>query len=261
MGSEWLGLNGRTALITGGAQGIGYAIARAFLEAGCRIVVLDCKPSTNETISALRLGIADAPDAQTYVVDVRDREALERVRDELVAINMRLDIIVPNAGINARMPALDFPPETIREILETNLFGVISTLQVFVPLILGRDGARVIVNSSCAAIYGMVHRAPYIATKAGLSGLVRSLALEWGPHGVTVNAVGPGVIRTPLTEAYIQEHPDRAEAAVSNTALRRLGTPEDVADVVLFLASRAASFITGQTIYVDGGLTAGSDWW
>ena len=149
----------------------------------------------------------------------------------------------------------------MREIVETNLVGVISTLQVFVPLIMGRGEARVVITSSAIAVYGMVLRAPYTATKAGLSGLVRSLAIEWGPNGVTVNAVGPGVIRTPLTEAYMEQFPEKTRAAITNSALRRIGTPEEVADVVVFLASRASRFITGQTIYVDGGLSAGGDWW
>jgi NAD(P)-dependent dehydrogenase (short-subunit alcohol dehydrogenase family) len=91
--------------------------------------------------------------------------------------------------------------------------------------------------------------------------MVRALAIEWGPHGVNVNAVGPGVIETPLTRAYMEQYPERVEAAIANTPLRRIGLPEDVADVVLFLASDAARFITGQTIYVDGGISAGSSWW
>ena len=104
-------------------------------------------------------------------------------------------------------------------------------------------------------------RAAYTATKAGLSGLVRALAIEWGPKGSTVNAVGPGIIETPLTRAYMDQFPERVKASIENTPLRRLGTPEDVADVVAFLASDAARFITGQTVFVDGGLSAGSAWW
>ncbi|TMJ11080.1 MAG: SDR family oxidoreductase [Bacillati bacterium ANGP1] len=179
----------------------------------------------------------------------------------LLAEGRRLDIVIPNAGVNTRLLALEVPADVVREIVETNLVGVISTLQVFVPLIMGRGEARVVITSSAIAVYGMVLRAPYTATKAGLSGLVRSLAIEWGPNGVTVNAVGPGVIRTPLTEAYMEQFPEKTRAAITNSALRRIGTPEEVADVVVFLASRASRFITGQTIYVDGGLSAGGDWW
>jgi NAD(P)-dependent dehydrogenase (short-subunit alcohol dehydrogenase family) len=118
-----------------------------------------------------------------------------------------------------------------------------------------------VVTSSFAAIHGLDVRAAYTATKAGLSGLVRSLAIEWGPKGVTVNAIGPGIIETPLTRAYMDQHPERVAATIENTPLRRIGTPEDVADVVAFLASDGARFITGQTVYVDGGISAGSAWW
>ena len=261
MRNSWLGLNGRTALITGGARGIGHAIARRFLEAGSQIIVIDRNRETAEIVKSLRAEIADPPNAWSFVADVRDRTALDRIRDWLIAEDIPLDIVIPNAGVNTRLPALDVPADTVREIVETNLVGVISTLQVFVPLIMGRGEARVVITSSAIAVYGMVLRAPYTATKAGLSGLVRSLAVEWGPNGVTVNAVGPGVIRTPLTEAYMEQFPEKTRAAVTNSPLRRIGTPEEVADVVVFLASRASRFITGQTIYVDGGLSAGGDWW
>jgi NAD(P)-dependent dehydrogenase (short-subunit alcohol dehydrogenase family) len=135
------------------------------------------------------------------------------------------------------------------------------TCQVFGPLLFARPGGRVVVTGSLSGIHGMNLRAAYAATKAGVSGLVRSLAVEWGPHGVTVNAVGPGIIKTPLTMAYMEQHPERVTATIEHTPLRRLGEPEDVADVVVFLASEQARFITGQTIYVDGGISAGSSWW
>ena len=259
--NSWLGLNGRTALITGGAQGIGHAIARRFLEAGSQIIVVDKNRATQDIVESLRAEIADPPNAWSFVADVRDRNALEGIRDRLIAEGRRLDIVIPNAGVNTRLLALEVPADVVREIVETNLVGVISTLQVFVPLIMGRAEARVVITSSVIAVHGMTLRAPYTATKAGLSGLVRSLAVEWGPKGVTVNAVGPGVIRTPLTEAYMEQFPEKTRAAIANSALRRIGTPEEVADVVVFLASKASRFITGQTIYVDGGLSAGGDWW
>jgi NAD(P)-dependent dehydrogenase (short-subunit alcohol dehydrogenase family) len=189
--------------------------------------------------------------------DVRDRRDLERVRDSLDS----LDILVPNAGVNTRIEAAGLDDGSLRDILDTNLYGVFVTCQVMAPLLLRRPGGRCVVTSSISAVHGQRLRAAYCGTKAGLSGLVRALAVEWGPLGCTVNAVGPGVIRTPLTQAYMDDNPDRVEAAIAHTPLRRLGEPEDVAGVVTFLASDAAGFITGQTIFVDGGLTAGSDWW
>jgi NAD(P)-dependent dehydrogenase (short-subunit alcohol dehydrogenase family) len=249
-----LNLEGRSALVTGGTRGIGLAITRALRRDGARVTAVS---HSTEQVAKFRREFAEDPLVDADVIDVRDRSQLEGLRDRIDS----LDILVPNAGVNTRVKALDLPDESLRDMLETNLYGAFVTCQVFAPLLLKKPGGRVVVTSSAIAIHGMDVRAAYTATKAGLTGLVRSLAIEWGPMGTTVNAVGPGVIQTALTQAYIDENPVRAQAAVDNTPLRRLGTPEDVADVVAFLASDAARFITGQTIYVDGGITAGSSWW
>jgi NAD(P)-dependent dehydrogenase (short-subunit alcohol dehydrogenase family) len=246
--------DGRTALVTGGTRGIGLAIVRALRREGARVIAIG---KSREQIEAFQSEFAEDPLASAELADVRERGALEAIRDRLT----RLDILIPNAGVNTRVKALDLPDESLREMLETNLYGVFVTCQVFAPLLFARQGGRVVITSSVSAIHGMDLRAAYTATKAGLSGLVRSLAIEWGPRGVTVNAVGPGIIETPLTKAYMDRYPERVQAAIDNTPLRRIGTPEDVADVVLFLASDAARFVTGQTVFVDGGLSAGSAWW
>jgi len=247
-------LEGKTALVTGGTRGIGLAIVRALRRDGARVIAVG---KSKEQIEAFRKEFSRDSLASAELADVRDPDALKAVRDGLE----RLDILVPNAGVNTRVKALDLEDEALREMLQTNLYGVFVTCQVFGPLLVARPGGRVVVTSSLAAIHGMDVRAAYAATKAGLSGLVRSLAIEWGPRGVTVNAVGPGIIETPLTRAYMDEYPERVAAAIANTPLGRVGTPEDVADVVAFLASDGARFISGQTIYVDGGVSAGSSWW
>ncbi len=213
--------------------------------------------NAEDQLTAVRAEFAGDEGFSAELADVRDRAALENLRDRVG----ELDILVPNAGINTRGKALDLGDAQLRDMIDTNLYGVFVTSQVFAPALFDRPHSRVVVTSSAVAIHGMDVRAAYTATKAGLSGLVRSLAIEWGPLGVTVNAVGPGIIRTPLTQAYMDEFPERATATVENTPLRRLGTPEDVADVVAFLASDDARFITGQTLFVDGGITAGSAWW
>jgi NAD(P)-dependent dehydrogenase (short-subunit alcohol dehydrogenase family) len=247
-------LEGRTALVTGGTRGIGLAITRALRRDGAQVTAVG---NSKEQIEAFRKEFSEDPLANAEFADVRDTDALAAVRDGLKG----LDILIPNAGVNTRVKALDLEDEALWEMLHTNLYGVFVTCQVFGPLLFARPGGRVVVTSSLAAIHGMDLRAAYTATKAGLSGLVRSLAIEWGPRGVTVNAVGPGIIETPLTRAYMDQHPERVTATIENTPLRRIGTPEDVADVVAFLASDGARFITGQTIYVDGGVSAGSSWW
>lgn len=249
-----MSLEGRTALVTGGTRGIGLAITRALRRDGARVFAIG---KAKDQIEAFRREFSEDPLATVEQADVRDRGMLEALRDRLPG----LDILVPNAGVNTRVQALELEEAPLREMFDTNLYGVFLTCQVFGPLLFSRPGGRVVVTSSLSAIHGMNLRAAYGATKAGVSGLVRSLAIEWGPRGVTVNAVGPGIIKTPLTMAYMEQHPERVAATIENTPLRRLGEPEDVADVVAFLASDGARFITGQTIYVDGGVSAGSSWW
>lgn len=249
-----MSLEGKKALVTGGTRGIGLAIVRALRREGAQVTALS---KAKEQIDAFQKEFGEDPLAIAELADVRDADALKAVRERLDG----LDILVPNAGVNTRVKALDLEDQALREMLDTNLYGAFITCQVFGPLLFERPGGRVIVTSSLAAMHGMDVRAAYTATKAGLSGLVRSLAIEWGPKGVTVNAVGPGIIETPLTRAYMDKHPERVAATIENTPLRRIGTPEDVADVVAFLASDGARFISGQTIYVDGGVSAGSAWW
>lgn len=247
-------LQGRRALVTGGTSGIGLAIVRALRREGAQVVTCSQLP---DKVAETRELFADDPEVRVEVADVRRRDDLARLRETLDG----LDILVPNAGTNVRTRALDLGDDDLRLMLETNLYGAYVTCQEFAPLLLRRPGGRVVVTSSISSVHGFNVRAAYTATKAGLSGLVRSLAVEWGPEGTTVNAVGPGIIRTPLTQAYMTRYPERERAVVANTPLRRVGEPEDVADVVAFLASDAARFITGQTIMIDGGISAGSEWW
>jgi len=247
-------LEGRTALVTGGTRGIGLAIVRALRRDGARVIAIG---KAKDQVEAFRKEFNEDSLASVEMADVRDSDALKAVRDRLG----NLDILIPNAGVNTRIQALELEDEALWDVIHTNLYGVFVTCQVFGPLLFARPGGRVVVTSSLSAIHGMNLRAAYAATKAGVSGLVRSLAVEWGPKGVNVNAVGPGIIKTPLTMAYMEKFPERVAATIEHTPLRRLGTPEDVADVVAFLASDGARFITGQTVYVDGGISAGSSWW
>ena len=249
-----MSLEGRTALVTGGTRGIGLAIVRALRRDGARVIAIG---KAKDQVEAFRKEFNEDSLASVEMADVRDSDALKAVRDRLG----NLDILIPNAGVNTRIQALELEDEALWEMIHTNLYGVFVTCQVFGPLLFARPGGRVVVTSSLSAIHGMNLRAAYAATKAGVSGLVRSLAVEWGPKGVNVNAVGPGIIKTPLTMAYMEKFPERVAATIEHTPLRRLGTPEDVADVVAFLASDGARFITGQTVYVDGGISAGRSWW
>jgi NAD(P)-dependent dehydrogenase (short-subunit alcohol dehydrogenase family) len=248
-------------LVTGGTSGIGLAIAMRFAEQGMKVLVLSRRGATDTSQldhEVRRLGV-DPP--RVMKADVAQRAQLVAVADELAEAGLELRTVVASAGTNVRQLALEVSDEAIRTMIDVNLYGLFQTFQVFAPLALARPGARFIAISSVNAIHGMRLRAPYSATKAGVSGLVRALAVEWGPMGATVNAIAPGVIQTPLTQAYMDEHPDRARAVIDHTPVGRLGHVDDVVGAAEFLASPASSFLTGQTIVVDGGLSAGSSWW
>jgi NAD(P)-dependent dehydrogenase (short-subunit alcohol dehydrogenase family) len=227
---------------------------RALHRVGASVVAIG---RCEEHASDLRAEFGDDPRVRIELADVRDRARLERVRDTLGALH----ILVPNAGVATRVEALDLEDSALRAMIDTNYYGVFITCQVFGPLLLDRPGGRCVMTSSVSAIHGQKLRAAYCGTKGGVSALARALAVEWGPHGTTVNAVAPGIIRTPLIESYAQANPDKVQAGLAHTPLRRLGEPEDVADVVLFFVSDAARYVTGQTLVVDGGMTMGSDWW
>lgn len=255
-GPEEHQLTGQRAVVTGASSGIGLAIARALSNAGAAVTALsrtDIGPRDREGFKG---------NTPTFIrADVRDSADLEAARDRFAATGPRLDVLVVNAGVNVRKPFLAYDEEEIRLVLDTNLYGAILTLRAFGELVTVRPGGRVVIVSSVAAIHGYVSRGPYVASKGGLAALTRSLALEWGPFGTTVNAVGPGLIRTSLTDKYMQEHPEKLKAGLEHTPIGRIGEPEDVASVVMFFASPSAGFVTGQLLLVDGGLTAGSSWW
>jgi NAD(P)-dependent dehydrogenase (short-subunit alcohol dehydrogenase family) len=247
-------LDNKTALVTGGTRGIGLAITRALHREGATVVAIS---RHEDQVTALREEFAGDPRMRVEVADVRDRASLELLRDSLD----RLDILIPNAGVATRIEALDLDDESLQTMIDTNYYGVFITCQVFGALLLRRPGGRVVMTSSISALHGQKLRAAYCGTKGAVSALARALAVEWGPLGTTVNAVAPGIIRTPLIQAYSDANPAKVEAGIAHTPLRRLGETDDVADVVLFFASDAARFVTGQTLVVDGGMTMGSDWW
>src|ERR1039458_2419825 len=238
-------LDGTTALITGGSRGIGRAICLRLAKEGAAIVLHhnQKRAAAEETASSI------GAEVKLCFPDLGSIEEIETMFVELG--HLRLDFLINNAGIWKGTPLGSSPAELIDELLATNLKGPFCVTQCALPLL--KDGGRIINISSVAGRIGVAGgRSLYGATKAAIDSLTRNWALELGPRRILVNAVAPGYVTTDMTADYFSD-PPTLERAVTRHALGRLGTPEDVADVVAFLCSEDARFITGQRINVSGG--------
>lgn len=239
-------LAGKAAVVTGGGRGIGRAVAELFAAEGAAVVVWELAQPGERWWEA-------SGDAITVeAVDVADGAAVAVAAGRAAAGFGGVDVLVNNAGVNlAQQPHLDeLTLEELQHLLDVNLKGAVSCAQALLPAMAGRRG-RIINVSSILAAQGFPGHAAYAASKAALEGLTRVWARELGPRGITVNAVAPGFIDTEMNAGL---QPDLRRGVVGRTALRRLGTPEDVARVCLFLASADAAFVTGACLPVDGGL-------
>jgi 3-oxoacyl-[acyl-carrier protein] reductase len=246
-------LEGRTALVTGGSRGIGRAVVETLARAGARVAFV--YQSNAQAAEGLVADLAELKlTAAAHQADVRDKEAADSLVGKLVEEWGRLDILVNNAGIIRDGLLATMSADQWRDVLETNLTSVFNFCQAVTrPMMSARYG-RIVNMSSVAAEFGNKGQANYAASKGGVEGFTRCLAKELASRGVTVNAVAPGFIETDMTAAVR----NAAEAEIKKAIpARRLGKPDDVAQAVLFLAGESASYITGQVLKVDGGLTLG----
>ncbi len=251
----------RGLFVTGGTSGIGLAIAVRLAATHAPVFLMSRQASSSGDEVATAFAERGLPSPNLLDGDVADRPRMLEIRDRLVGDGVDIGTVVASAGIAVRSLALEVADEDVRAMIDTNLYGLFLTFQTLASLVLAGPEGRFIAVSSLSAVHGQRLRAVYAATKAGVSGLVRGLATEWSPMGATVNAIGPGLLKTPLTSAYMDAHPERAQAALDHILVGRLGKLQDVAHAAEFLASPESSFVTGQTILVDGGVSAGSDWW
>lgn len=247
---------GKTAVITGGARGIGRAVADVFVEAGARVILLDRDQAA--TAQALQDLNAERPgSAGAFDLDVSSKADVEAVADRIAEAYGTPDILINNAGIVSNAAAASVEPEDWQSVINVNLNGTFFCMQAFGNRMLARKSG-VIVNIS--SVCGQVAAHPqsqvaYDASKAGINHLTKSLAVEWAPHGVRVNAVAPGYVTTEMTLAG-RSNQMCHKTWLRMTPLGRLAEPREIANAVLFLASDASSFMVGTVLMVDGGYTA-----
>lgn len=253
MSSQQLNLDGKVAVITGGTSGIGRALSLGLAQAGADVIAtarrrqqVDETAAEIENLGRRTLRIAS---------DVCDRSTLEALAAATLVHFGKIDILINCAGRIKRTPTLTMPEDEWTAILDTNLTGTLRACQVFGKAMLERGYGRIVNISSLNSFVALNEVAAYAASKAGVSSLTRSLAVEWSKKGVTVNAIAPGVFRTELNAQLLDSTP-RGQELLMRTPMGRFGKTEELVGAAIFLASDASSFVTGQTLVVDGGFLA-----
>jgi NAD(P)-dependent dehydrogenase (short-subunit alcohol dehydrogenase family) len=248
-----LDLAGRVAVVVGGTSGIGLALARGLAEAGADVIPTSRR---REQVDAAAAEIETRGRRALRVTsDVTDRASLEAALSEITASFSRVDILVNCAGRTKRTATLDLAEGEWAGILETNLTGTLRACQVFGRQMLTQGYGRIVNIASLSSFVALYEVAAYTASKAAVAALTKSLAIEWGSRGVNVNAIAPGVFRTPLNTALL-DGTERGREFLLRTPLRRFGKVEELQGACIFLASESASFVNGEVLVVDGGFLA-----
>ncbi len=251
MAAHWLGLEGRIVVVTGAGGGIGRAVAAGFAEAGARLVLLDADRASAEATAAALAGAPGGP-ARVHRCDVSDPEAVAAAADATARDLGPCDVLINNAGLLRPGPIASLTLEEWNRLLSVNLTGYFLCAKAFGRQMLARKSGAIVHVASIAGRHPQPWSGAYSVSKAGVVMLAQQLALEWGPSGVRSNAVSPGLVRTPMTEAYYRI-PEVAEKRAEIVPLRRVATPADIADAALFLASPRAGYINGEDLCCDGG--------
>ncbi len=241
-------LEGRTALVTGASRGIGASIARALDRAGARVALA---ARTGEQLRAVAAGLHHEP--VVIEADLADPDCPARLAKEASAQLGGIDVLVNNAALAARLPVEELDAALVDRLYAVNVRAPLLLIAALVPSMRTRSSGSIINLSSVSGVVGTPRRSAYAATKGAIDAATRSLAMELGPHGIRVNSVAPGVVDTDLW-AKNKAIPGVVEQVEAQTPLRRWSVPEDIADVVVFLASDAARFVTGETLCADGGM-------
>lgn len=248
-------LSGRVAVVTGSSRGIGQAIAERLAEHGARVVISSRKQDACAAV-ADAINAAHGPGAAVAIAaNISSKADLQHLVDETHRVFGQIDVLVCNAASNPYYgPLGGISDEQFRKVLENNVLANHWLIQMAAPGMIERRDGSIVIVSSIAGLKGSETLGAYAISKAADFQLARNLADEWGPHNVRVNCIAPGLVRTDFARA-LWENPGTLKAVTATTPLRRIGEPEEIAGAAVFLASRAGSFVTGQTIVVDGGAT------
>ena len=243
------GLDGRVALVTGSASGLGKAITLGLAACGARVVCVDIDDAANRQVADRVGGVA-------ITLDVTDAGAVERSVDEIAAQTDGIDILVNSAGIGGRGPAVSYPLDLMDRVIDVNLKGTFFMCQSVGRRMVEAGRGSIVNIASIGGLVAFPGSVGYQASKGGVVQLTRALAVEWASSGVRVNAVAPGHVATELVRRQWESEPELKEYFLSRTPLNRLATPGEIAGPVVFLAGDASAMVTGQVIAVDGGYTA-----
>ena len=248
-------LSGKVAIVTGTSRGLGQYFGRALARAGADLVITsrDAASLSDFRMEIERLGHRAVP----LPLDVRDYASIQRMAEAAHQAYGRIDILVNNAGCNVRKPAVDITWDDWNLVLDTNLRGTFFVAQAVARKMVARQYGRIINIGSVTSVFGYAGLGPYCASRGGVKQLTMSLADDWGPHGITVNCLAPGWFKT-AQNAVLYENKEWVEYLVDRIPLKRPGQPGDLEGAIVFLASDASEYITGQTLLVDGGISTGA---
>ena len=247
-------LDGRIALVTGGGRGLGRAGDLALAQAGAHVALVSRTRSQLEETAAMveRLGRR----ALVVTADIRNSQQIDSAVQMTVDTFGRIDILFNNAGTNVRKPVVEMTDEDWHTIMETNAKGIFMVARAVARQMITQKSGTIINMSSMAAVSPERDKVVYASSKGAVSQFTKGLALELAPYGITVNAIAPGYMMTPLVKGYIEADAERYRRILGRIALGRIGQPEEIGGALVFLASAAARYITGSTITIDGGWTA-----